>query len=46
MIRAAPTPLEFVSYVFATGNLLAGPHFHVKTYLEYIERRGVGSPHL
>eukprot|EP00873_Tetraselmis_striata_P000705 jgi/Tetstr1/420969/TSEL_012029.t1 len=44
MIRAAPTPLEFVSYVFATGNLLAGPHFHVKTYLEYIERRGLWSP--
>lgn len=44
MIPAAPRPLEYASYIFATGNLLAGPHFHFKAYSEYIERRGLWSP--
>lgn len=39
-LHALPSPLEFASYVFAFGNLLAGPFFEMRDYLDYINRRG------
>lgn len=35
-----PSPLEFLSYLFAAGNLLAGPFFEAKDYFDYVERKG------
>jgi MBOAT, membrane-bound O-acyltransferase family len=35
-----PSLLEFLSYVFAIGNLLAGPFFEISDYLAFVERRG------
>ncbi len=43
-LHLMPSLLEFFSYVFAAGNLLAGPFFEFRDYIEYIERR-VGSSH-
>lgn len=34
------TPLEFFSYMFASGNLLSGPFFEARDYLDFIEGRG------
>lgn len=39
-----PTPLEGLSYLFAAGNLLAGPHFELSDYLAFVERRGPWDP--
>lgn len=42
-----PSLLEYYSYCFASGNLLAGPFFEAKEYFDFIERRvggRVGSP--
>ena len=39
-----PSLLEYLSYVFAAGNLLAGPNFELSDYLHYIERTGPWSP--
>lgn len=38
-LQELPSPLEFLSYVFAAGNLLAGPFFECKDYLDFIARR-------
>lgn len=38
------TPLEYYSYLFAAGNLLSGPFFEARDYLEFIEKKGVWSP--
>ena len=35
-----PSPLEWLSYIFASGNLLAGPFFEFRDYRNYVERRG------
>ncbi|KAL6777134.1 LPT1 [Auxenochlorella protothecoides x Auxenochlorella symbiontica] len=35
-----PSLLEYYSYCFASGNLLAGPFFEAKEYFDFIERRG------
>lgn len=37
---AMPTLVEWLSYVFASGNLLAGPFFELKDYRDYIQRQG------
>lgn len=39
-----PNVLEWLSYVLASGNLLAGPFFEIKEYLQYIERKGEWGP--
>ena len=44
MISKAPGPLEYLSYIISIGNLLAGPHFHIKPYLEFMAREGVKIP--
>lgn len=36
-----PSFLEFMSYVFSVGGLLAGPHFEFKDYRDYMDRKGV-----
>jgi len=43
-IAQVPNPLEFFSYVFSLGNLLAGPYFEFRNYKEFIESRGVWDP--
>lgn len=43
-LHRMPNLLEYLSYVFASGNLLAGPTFELSDYLDYIERKGVWSP--
>ena len=35
-----PTVIEFLSYLFAAGNLLSGPFFEAKDYFDFIQRRG------
>ena len=35
-----PSLLEWLSYVFASGNLLAGPFFELKDYQDYVQRQG------
>ncbi|KAL4442125.1 hypothetical protein ABPG77_011386 [Micractinium sp. CCAP 211/92] len=35
-----PSPLEFLSYLFAAGNLLAGPFFEARDFKDYVERKG------
>ena len=35
-----PSLLEWLSYIFASGNLLAGPFFELRDYRDYIERQG------
>lgn len=39
-LHRMPSPLEFFSYVFAAGNLLAGPFFEAHDYFDYIDRKG------
>ncbi|KAF5831049.1 MBOAT, membrane-bound O-acyltransferase family-domain-containing protein [Dunaliella salina] len=39
-----PSPLQFLSYVFSLGNLLAGPSIEYAEYEEFIEHKGVWSP--
>lgn len=39
-----PNLLEYLSYVFASGSLLAGPTFELSDYLNYIERKGPWAP--
>jgi lysophospholipid acyltransferase len=36
-----PSPLAYMSYLFAGGNLLAGPFFEIKDYLQFVNREGV-----
>ena len=37
-----PSLLEWLSYVFAAGNLLAGPTFELSDYLAYIGAASAG----
>ncbi|KAK9836737.1 hypothetical protein WJX74_007100 [Apatococcus lobatus] len=39
-----PSLFEFVSFVFSTGNLLSGPCFEIRDYLEYVDRKGPWDP--
>ena len=39
-----PSLLEWLSFTFASGNLLAGPYFELSDYLDYMERRGPWDP--
>ena len=39
-----PSLLEWLSYVFASGNLLAGPFFELKDHQEYFQREADGFP--
>ncbi|KAK9825653.1 hypothetical protein WJX81_005648 [Elliptochloris bilobata] len=43
-LERLPSPLEGLSYLFAGGNLLAGPHFELSDYLAFVERRGAWDP--
>jgi lysophospholipid acyltransferase len=43
-LRGMPNLLEYLSYVFASGNLLAGPTFELSDYLTFIEKGGSWSP--
>jgi lysophospholipid acyltransferase len=40
-LRELPSPPAYLSYLFSFGNLLAGPYFEVKDYLQFVEREGV-----
>mmetsp|Transcript_35075 Transcript_35075/g.99455 ORF Transcript_35075/g.99455 Transcript_35075/m.99455 type:complete len:473 (-) Transcript_35075:198-1616(-) len=40
LITAPPRPLEYAGFLMAVGNLLAGPHMHIKTYLEFVNSKG------
>ena len=44
VVRQLPSLLEWMSFIFAGGNLLAGPYFELSDYLAYIERRGPWDP--
>ena len=39
-----PSMLEWLSFVFASGNLLAGPYFELSDYLNFIQRKGPWDP--
>lgn len=39
-----PSLFEFISFAFSTGNLLSGPCFEIRDYLEYVERTGPWDP--
>lgn len=39
-----PSLFEFVSFAFSTGNLLSGPTFEIRDYLEYVDRKGPWDP--
>lgn len=39
-----PSVLEWLSFVFASGNLLAGPYFELSDYLNFVERKGPWDP--
>ena len=39
-IAAAPNPLHYFSYLFASGNLLAGPFFEYPHYKQFMARQG------
>ena len=43
-VRRLPSLLEWLSFMFSAGNLLAGPYFELADYLAYIERRGPWDP--
>ena len=43
-IRAMPSLLEYVSYVFAFGNLLAGPVIEYRDYQDFINNKGLWDP--
>lgn len=38
-LRQLPSPLEFFSYLFAAGNLLAGPFFEASDFFDYVQRK-------
>ena len=44
VVRQLPSLLEWLSFIFAGGNLLAGPYFELSDYLAYIERAGPWDP--
>lgn len=39
-LRQLPSLLEYFSYLFAAGNLLAGPFFEAHDYFDYVDRKG------
>ena len=39
-----PSPLEWLSFTFASGNLLAGPYFELSDYLDFVNRKGPWDP--
>lgn len=39
-----PSPLEWLSFTFASGNLLAGPYFELSDYLNFMEGKGPWDP--
>ncbi|CAL5220084.1 g2035 [Coccomyxa viridis] len=39
-----PSPLEWLSFTLASGNLLAGPYFELSDYKDYMERKGPWDP--
>jgi quinol-cytochrome oxidoreductase complex cytochrome b subunit len=43
-IIAMPSLLEFFSYVFAFGNLLAGPVIEYRDYQDFINLKGLWDP--
>lgn len=43
-IAKMPSLLEWLSFIFASGNLLAGPYFELSDYLNFIERKGPWDP--
>lgn len=38
-LRQLLSPLEFFSYLFAAGNLLAGPFFEASDFFDYVQRK-------
>lgn len=38
-LRQLPSLLEYFSYLFAAGNLLAGPFFEAHDYFDYVDRK-------
>lgn len=38
-----PSLLEFYSYCFSCGNLLAGPFFEAKEYFDFVDRKVTGT---
>lgn len=41
-LAALPSPLLYLSYLFAAGNLLAGPFFEASDFFDYVERKVKG----
>ena len=39
-----PSLLEWLSFVFASGNLLAGPYFELADYLNFVQKKGPWDP--
>ena len=37
-VTAVPNPIHYLSYIFATGNLLAGPFFEYREYMDFMSR--------
>lgn len=40
-VDASPSPLQYLSYVFGLGNLLAGPYLEYVDYRDFMEGRGL-----
>lgn len=40
-----PSFLEWMSFIFGFGNLLAGPYVEITDYLDFIHERGLWDPH-
>lgn len=40
-LTRTPSPLEFVSYLFGLGNLLAGPFYEFSDYKAFMSLKGV-----
>jgi lysophospholipid acyltransferase len=40
-LTSLPNPLEFASFVFSLGNLLAGPYLEFSEYKQFIDSTGV-----
>ncbi|KAK9864166.1 hypothetical protein WJX84_000212 [Apatococcus fuscideae] len=43
-LERLPSLFEFVSFTFSAGNLLSGPCFEIRDYLDYIARKGPWDP--
>ncbi|MEW5306286.1 MAG: hypothetical protein WDW36_008759 [Sanguina aurantia] len=44
LVKRVPTPLEYASFIFSFGNLLAGPCTEFRDYKDFIEAKGVWDP--